>query len=229
MSGSENEVIYVRSVASTNGVVTCAVGGGLVLLGAIAMTILPELFFLAGVLVVVAGIIGITMGIFKLREPRHSLGISRQEIVYYHRRGSWVIPWDNVQRVDVPKVYEGLILHDLEMVGIRLKDPEAFLESISPRLITHLLMEQRPLIGKVDMANCQSGKCYGDDLIEDTKYKMKSGKVLTGISAMFANRMRKLQSGLGFDLYLSANDLDRPPQEFVQLLKECQESRLENT
>jgi hypothetical protein len=53
--------------------------------------------------------------------------------------------------------------------------------------------------------------------------------MLTGVTAMFANRMRKLQAGLGYDVYLSVNDIDRSGIEFVALLRDCHNSVLEQT
>lgn len=226
MSGnnSQSETIYIRSSASTNGMTTLIIGGGLLGLGLLTILLLPPLFFLVGILFVSASIIAFVMGFYKLREPKYSLEINKQAIVYHHRKGKWQIPWENIQRVDVPRVSRGLEMVDLEMVGFRLRDPEPFLENISRRLITHLLMEQRPLLTQVVAESCQSGQCYGDDIIDDVKYKCADGSFLTGVSAMFANRMKKLQQGLGYDIYLSVNELDRDGQSFVSLIRECQET-----
>jgi hypothetical protein len=110
------------------------------------------------------------------------------------------------------------------MVGFRLRDPERFLNDISLRLITHLLMEQLPLVNQVMISDCNSGQCHGDDIINDVKYKCVDGTLMTGVTAMFANRMRKLQQGLGYDIYLSVNELDRDGRAFVNLLRDCQDS-----
>ncbi|MGQ8365998.1 DUF2982 domain-containing protein [Glaciecola sp. 1036] len=220
------DTINIRGTSSNNGITTLLIGGCMLLVGILIMTLLPEFFFLVGILLVSASIIAFTMGYFKLKEPKHSMAISKQSIRFFHRRGEWQIQWDNVQRIDVPKVRKGLEHRELEMVGIRLKDPEVFLRNISPRLITYLLMEQRPLVLQIEKENCQSGKCYGDDLIEDQKYKLKDGSSLNGIAAMFANRMRRLKEGLGYDIFISVNELDRSPQAFVNLLRECHQSLL---
>ena len=225
MSSNEiSDTIYIRGVSSHNGVTTVLVGLGLLALGTLVVQLLPELFFLAGILIIAAGIVGMTMGFFKIREPKHSLEISKQALTYHHRRGTWHIPWGNIQRVDVPRVHMGLEHVDLEMVGFRLKDPEHFLQNISPRLITHLLMEQRPLVTKAEQANCSTGRCHGDDIIEDTKYKTSDGTVIKGVAAMFANRMRRLQEGLGYEVFISVNELDRSAEEFVTLVRQCHES-----
>ena len=226
MSGSESESIYIRSSAATNGITTLIIGACVAVFGFSIITFLPKLFFLVGVLFVSGSIIAFVMGFYKLREPKYSLEITKKGLVYHHRKGQWRMPWENIQRIDVPRVHKGLEHIDLEMVGFRLKQSEAFLDNISPRLVTHLLMEQRPLVAQIIQSGCETGQCYGDDVIEDTKYKLSDGTLIKGVSAMFANRMRKLQQGLGYDVFLSVNELDRGASEFVTLLRECQESVL---
>nr|WP_136251406.1 DUF2982 domain-containing protein [Ningiella ruwaisensis] len=225
VSTNENEdAIFIRGISATNGLTTLLIGSAGVSLGAIMIVFLPPLFFLAGVLIIAAGIIALTMGFFKIREPKYSLEITRESVTYHHRLGRWTLHWENIQRVDVPRVHRGFEHVDLEMVGFRLKEPERFLSQISPRLITHLLMEQRPLVAQIERSNCEGGRCYGDDLIEDAKYKTKEGTILRGVTAMFANRMRKLQTGLGYDVFISTNELDRSAEEFVMLIRECHDN-----
>jgi hypothetical protein len=40
---------------------------------------------------------------------------------------------------------------------------------------------------------------------------------------MFANRMSKLRARLGYDIFVAATELDRQEQEFVDLLRQCQQ------
>lgn len=226
MSGNNmnTEAIYIRSSSATNGVTTLLIGCLVACVGSITILLLPDLFFLVGILFLSGSVVAFVMGFYKLREPKYSLEISKTAITYFHRRGSWQIPWQNIQRVDVPRVHKGLQHVDLEMVGFRLIHPEQFLQNISMRLITHLLMEQRPLVTQFVNQDCNSGQCPGDDIIEDVKYKCADGTLLTGVTAMFANRMRKLQQGLGYDIFVSVNELDRSSHDFVNLIRECQDS-----
>jgi len=112
-------------------------------------------------------------------------------------------------------------------VGIKLKSYQPLLSSISPRLVTNILMEQRPLLlygfGVDAQQNCAKGTCYGDDLLEDDRFKDSDGHIYTGIQGMLANRMQKLRQRLGFDLYIAGSELDRSEHEFVKLLQQCQQ------
>lgn len=225
MSGNsqlQQDVIYIKSRAAGNGITSLLIAAILLAIGALAIYVLPANMFLLGVLILSGSIVSLVIGAYKLQEPKYSMEISKKHILYRNRKGSWIIDWDNIRRIDVPRLQRGLEHIDLELIGIRMKQPLLFMDNASPRLITYLLMEQRPLLVQAARQNdCQTGQCYGDDLIEDTKFKLDDGQVITGVNAMFANRMNKLNTALGYDVYIPVNDVDREPHEFVQLLRDC--------
>jgi len=223
MSGNENS-ITIRAASKRNGITTTLIGVGLLFVAVGVMTLLPQFLFLPGVFIASAGIVALVMGWFKIREPNHSLEITPEGIRYIHRNGEWWLDWENVQRIDAPRVTRGIELRDLEMVGFRLKRVEPVINSISPRLATNILMEQRPLLLQNPDEKCTTGTCAGSDLLEDDQFKLPDGKLLRGVQAMFAHRMSKLRERLGYDLFIAAAELDRPVNDFVALLKNCQET-----
>jgi hypothetical protein len=227
MSGTDDS-IFIKAASTHNAMTSLLVGFALIGAGSLALALLPKLFFLPAIFIISGGIVGLIIGWFKLKEPAFSLQLTREHIIYHHRRGKWRLSWENIQRVDVPRVTRGIEQIDLEMIGFRLRDSDVFLDEISPRLITHLLMEQRPLTMQNRDANCATGNCYGDDMIEDEKFTRASGDVIRGVTAMFGNRMQKLNGQLGFDIFISTNEIDRDPQAFIRLLKECQESAVQS-
>lgn len=222
-----HETIEIRPLSKRN-VLTTALGGlcGL-LLSALLFSTLPSIYYLPAMLLVSLSLVALLVAFFKYREPLHSFVLSRDCIHYHHKNGGWKIEWSNVQRIAIPKVTRGLEQSELAMVGIKLKSYQPLLGSISPRLMTNILMEQRPLLlyglGVEQQEQCTSGKCYGNDLLENDRFKDCDGTIYTGIQAMLANRMQKLRQGLGFDLFIAASELDRSEHEFVQLLKQCQQ------
>ena len=216
------DVIEIRAEAKRNGFTTCLIGvvGLLFSLGLAA--VLPSQIQLSAIFLISASIVAIVIGWFKIREPNYSIQLSKQNMHYQHRHGSWDLAWENIHRVGVPKIHSGLEHKPLNMVGIRLKDYAPLLASISPRLATNLLMEQRPLLLQSRDENCASGTCYSESLIESDEYKDASGKIYKGISAMLANRMTTLRKQLGYDLFISSGELDRDTEDFVALLNSCQ-------
>jgi hypothetical protein len=225
MSSNEPQIIQIRATAKRNSLTTLLIGGGALMLSILCLTFLPQWLFLAGIFMTSASIVALLVGWFKLREPEYSLQITPQSIVYHHRLGQWKIDWDNLIRVDQPSVSHGMELVKLEMIGFKLKDPDPFIVSVSPRLATHLLMEQRPLLLHHSSKNCATGTCYDDELLNDKAYVTADGTVLSGIKAMLANRMQILREQLGFDVFIAAAELDRAPAEFAVLLKSCAQTR----
>lgn len=215
-----SDIIQIRAVAKRNGLTTLLIGAAALVVSAGLLAILPQAFFLAGIFLVSASLVTILIGWFKVREPEHSMEISRQSILYRHRHGNWQLDWENVQRIDTPKISTGLDHRALGLVGIKIRDYRPLLDSISPRLATNLLLEQRPLL--LQSGSCTTGTCYGGSMLEDDKFKLEDGTVLKGIKAMMGHRMKRLREMLGYDLFISSAELDREADEFVALLRQCQ-------
>ena len=219
MNDQDAELILIRATAKRNGFTTFLGGVVALICAVVLLNLLPHSLYLIGVFALSGAIVAMLIGWFKMREPPHSVSLSKQEVHYYHRHGQWVLTWDNIQRIDVPRVDTGLQHENLDLVGIKIKDYRPFLGSISPRLATNLLMEQRPLL--LQAGKCATGGCYSADLIEDDRLKLPDGTVLAGIPAMLGNRMKKLRERLGYDLFINVSELDRSAIEFCTLLRQC--------
>ncbi|MBU3020780.1 DUF2982 domain-containing protein [Aestuariibacter sp. A3R04] len=227
MSGINSAApILVRATSKSNGITACVLGGSGLLLSAFWLKYMPEWLFLAGIFLTSASIVSLLIGWFKIREPQYSIEISPEEIRYHHRLGNWFLHWDNIQRIDCPRVQQGLEHVELEAVGIKIINYADFLRTISPRLATHLLMEQRPLLMHSKEESCATGGCYNHTMFDDKQFSTPEGETFTGVKAMLANRMQTLRASLGYDIYISAADIDRDPPAFVVLLRECQQARL---
>ncbi|MEP0176683.1 MAG: DUF2982 domain-containing protein [Paraglaciecola sp.] len=223
------EVIKIRSHGKRNVIVTGLIGLGLFGLSIVMLVALPESFYLVGIFLLSASIIAFLIAWVKYREPQFSFLLTKTCICYHHKNGQWTLPWNSIQRIDVPLVTSGLERKNLHMVAIKIKDYSPLLENMSPRLMSNILMEQRPLLFHnmpSESENCATGNCYSDELLEDDIYKHSQGKVYKGIQGMFANRMTKLRQRLGYDLYIPVSELDRTEHEFVTLLQQCQQQVL---
>lgn len=227
MSGSEIEdIIQIRAQSKQNSL-TALLAGALGLSVSVAiLSWLPESMFLVGVFALSASLVTLLIAWCKWREPPHSLQLTRQQIAYLHRNGQWCLDWDNIQRIDVPKIYNGLEHKSLGLVGLKIKDYMPLIDNISPRLATNILLEQRPLLLQLQKQSCTTGGCYSEDMLEDELYKDANGRQVKGVKGMLGNRMKKLRARLGYDLYISASELDRSEQDFVILLRECHQQVL---
>jgi hypothetical protein len=225
------DTIEIRSQVKRNVIVSVLIGLVGLSLASITFSVLPKSFYLIGIFLTSASLVALLIAWVKYREPQFSFLLSKTFIIYKHRHGQWQLDWSNIQRVDVPKVTHGLELKSLEMVAIKIKDYSAFLEKVSPRLMTNILMEQRPLLFQImpSTKDCATGNCHSDDMLEHDYFKDSNGKEYKGIQAMFANRMTKLRARLGYDIFVAGSELDRPEQEFVDLLRQCQQRVLVST
>ena len=219
------DVIEIKRQAKRNVIVSLLVGLVGLCLASIAFSVLPKTMYLIGIFLTSASLVALLIAWVKYREPQFSFLLSKTSMLYKHRHGQWQLDWSNIQRADVPKVSRGLEHRSLDMVAIKIKDYSVFLKGISPRLMTNVLMEQRPLL-LYEMAatkDCASGGCNSDDMLEDDYFKDSNGIVYKGIQAMFANRMTKLRTRLGYDIFVAGSELDRPEQKFVDLIRQCQQ------
>ncbi|WP_340679196.1 DUF2982 domain-containing protein [Paraglaciecola sp.] len=221
------ELIEIRRSTKRNVLTTTLLGLVGLLLASQIILWLPTIFYVPGILLASLSIVTLLVAFFKYREPLHSFILSRQTIHYQHKNGQWQLGWDDIQRIAVPHITHGIVQNELTMVGIKLKSYQPLLSSISPRLMTNILMEQRPLLlyglGVEYQQQCTTGNCYADDLLESDRFKDNDGIIYTGIQAMLANRMQKLRQRLGFDLYIAGSELDRSEHAFVHLLQQCQQ------
>lgn len=233
MSGSE--VIYIRAQAKANSLTSLLFGGLGLLLSVLMLSVFPQTLSLAGMFLLSASLVACLIAWFKWREPRYSLLLARQYIDYRHRCGGWRLRWDNIQRVGVPKVYRQLQHQPLALVGIQIKDYAPLLDSLSPRLTSHLLLEQRALLvhqqGAQQAAlgaascgsggSCADGNSYAQSMLDDAPVTLENGQRYTGLQAMFVRRMQHFRALFGYELLIAASELDRSEADFVGLLNAC--------
>lgn len=225
MEDTHQDIIAIRSQAKRN--IIASILFGLVGLGlaGTAFSLLPQSLYLVGIFLTSASLVALLIAWVKYREPKFSFLLSKTFILYKHRHGQWQLDWRNIQRIDVPKVSSGGEHQSLDMVAIKIKDYSVFLAKISPRLMTNTLMEQRPLLfhEAPQPKDCATGGCHSDDMLEHDYFKDTNGMEYKGIQAMFANRMTKLRTRLGYDIFIDGSTLDRSEREFVDLLRQCQQ------
>lgn len=133
-------------------------------------------------------------------------------------KGGWVVKWNNISKVGIC-TYENEGWHQpLPWIGIKLKHYSPYLNSICPRIATEILLSQRALLYLGAKQNKQ-GDTFEDIVLDSTIYKNANGEEFKGLQAMLANRMKYQRSYYDYDIFISAHDLDREPEEFVGLVR----------
>ncbi|WP_394133096.1 DUF2982 domain-containing protein [Shewanella maritima] len=215
---------HIRPISKRNGI-TLTVLGSSALLAGLLMFIFAKSLFAMALILFSLGIIGTILGVYKLKEPEVSIKLSADVLGFYHRRGQYQLEWSNIQRVDILRVHQDMQLSELPYVGIKLKHLPPLLDSISPRLATGLLTEQRPLLmsAAIQDEDLQSLEHYMNIefsplSVDEYQYK--------GVLAMFGHRCETLNSILGYHVYIPIDMLDCLPEEFIALVRQWQQTQL---
>lgn len=211
------ETVHIRPYSKRNGITLTIVGSVLVLTG-ISLFLLSSTYFVQGLVCFCFGILSLVLGVAKMIEPEASLSLHHDHLIYRHRKGQVQLPWKSIQRVDTVRVHQGIELIDLPFVGIKLKNITPMLDSISPRLATGLLTEQRPLMmtaaaqdESLETLEAYLGAEFTPLDIGERKY--------TGVLAMFGHRSKMLDKYLGYHFYIANDNFDRPPSDAVGLIR----------
>ncbi len=197
------------------------------LVGAVGLLFAFTLFihggwFAQGLLLFACGAISLILGIAKQIEPKVSFKINEQGFTFFHRKGCVEIEWDNIQRIDIPKVIKGTEWLDLPYLAIKFKAINPILDNISPRLATGLLTEQRSLLmtagahaKREEELEIYLNHEFMPLTVNDERYR--------GILAMFGRRCLMLDENLGYHFYISKDSLDRELEEFVAMVKQMKQ------
>lgn len=210
-----------RAQSAEHGPAILSISGVALVLFVAYLVFKPTPIYTAEIFILSAALVGVLIGYLKLREPVYSLYLDNEKLSYNHKYGWWQVKASNVDKVGCVEVFS--VKHQqmmaLDVVGISLKNPDEFLQLLSPRLAGRLLVEQRHFMMQAIKAHCANGgQCKDEWLVEPTDFCSKNGESYTGLLAMFGNRMNHLKQLTGYDVLLSASALDRDISSFQYLL-----------
>ncbi|MCE0555363.1 MULTISPECIES: DUF2982 domain-containing protein [unclassified Motilimonas] len=174
-------------------------------------------------LLFLAAFIAVILGVAKILEPETSLELDQTGLTFFHVKGHFHLAWQDIQRFDIPTVGAREPLHYL---GIKLRHPEALLNSISPRLTSHFIVEQRALLVLAMRYNSDCPSCASEHMFDVRDYLSPNKTRYTGLNAMLGHRMALLNELLGYHIYISASSLDRPLEDFLPLIREMHQQHL---
>ena len=155
------------------------------------------------------------VGYSKLNEPAVMLQLDDQGIVFFHKYGSWRLPWHDL-------VYAKLVEIDgktLNFVGFRLSSYNEFLACITLRLALRLLIEQRPVLVAALGAGCQDGRCPTAMLEQLPEFK-HNGTSYRGVLGLFAQRMDHFRTLLQLDILIPADVVGYAAEDFCRLINQ---------
>lgn len=90
--------------------------------------------------------------------------------------------------------------------------------AICPRVSTEILLSQRALL-YLGARQHQCESQFEEMVLDPQPYIDEQGIEHTGLQAMLANRMKYQRRFFDYDIFISAQDLDREAEEFVGLAR----------
>ncbi|MBR9726843.1 DUF2982 domain-containing protein [Shewanella intestini] len=215
---NESASLSITPYSKRNAITFTVVGAVATIIGLVLFITLQSAFAIA-LCLFSGGVVGVLLGCAKLKQPAVSLLITTTELSLFHQRGHIIVARDNIQRVDLVRVNQNQQMVELPFIGIKIKQLAPILETMSPRLATGLLTEQRPLLMTAatqdeDLQGLEHyvGAEFSSLVLQDKRYE--------GVQAMFGHRCQTLAENLGYHLYIPLDMLDREPNDFVALLRQ---------
>ncbi len=158
------------------------------------------------------------LGYVLIRKSRVSYTLTSTHFQQHLFRGGWVVKWNNISKIGVCTYEQDGWHRPLPWIGIKLKIYSPYLDSICPRIATDILLSQRALLYLGACQKQQQTK-FEDMVLDSTQYRSSKNKSYSGLMAMLANRMTYQRQYFDYDIFISANDLDRSAEEFVGLAR----------
>lgn len=165
------------------------------------------------------GILLIFIGVLKYFEPRNSLFLTDLQLTYFHRYGQWTIDWHDIVLVMQPSFEYGLERRDIPYLGIKLRDISGVINSVSPRLASRQIHEQRDIL----VLACQQKMITVEQAtLNFAKFKYDD-RLIDGPKAAWLHQMVVLRQAYGCDLYIPINSFVQQPEQLVVLFKQYQQ------
>jgi len=177
------------------------------------LALAPQLTSMQGwVLMFMLLLLALFVAYSKLTEPYYLVELNEKGVLYHHRRGSWLLPWQSFSCARVPELAN---VGELNFVGFKVTRYSDFLAHLPLRLAVKLLMEQRHLLIAALRQNCPTGTCPSEMILETSDFHIGDNRY-HGVLAMFAHRMNHLSKLLDVELVIPAEGLPIPASEFCR-------------
>lgn len=194
-------------------------------LGLVVFTVLfAGQFSLWLALAYIAALMAVFLGFAKLAEPRYFLRCDEQGVHYYHRYGSWLLPWSSFMYCAVPQLEQ----QDLSFIGFKVTNYDAILQTLGLRLAVRLMTEQRPLFISAVKQSCATGQCASELLAEKDIFATEN-QHYSGIKAVFGQRMQRLAQASGFELFVPSSLTAEQTAELCQQINKARLQIIQNT
>ena len=215
--------VQIRSSSSRGGARLLLASAAALLLLVLVNLLFAQTGWWFWVLCVVC-LLGLFAGWAKLAEPEFFLQFDDSGVRYFHRLGSWHLPWHSFLFSGVPELNQ----QSMAYIAFKLTDYDALLQSLPRRLAVKLMTEQRAIYLEAVRQGCAQGQCASELLAEKDYFDTKTQRY-TGIAAAFSWRMQRLLAATGFDLFIEVNLNEVEAQQLCRQINQYRLQLIRNT
>lgn len=212
-----NDIITINPNSKRNQISLISIGGLLIFA---VVAFIPSYWQQANLVLsflLCVGLIVFFIGVLKYLEPETSYTLTRKSLAYQHKYGGFEIDWQDIQRIAQVKEQSFWQEDKLPFIGVNLKNRDKFLATLSPRLASRLIHEQRPLTTYAVRHNLIK---FEQGIMNFEPYKY-GNKIIKGPIAAFCHHGQALKDAFGYDIFLPISSFDRELDEFMELLEAC--------
>jgi hypothetical protein len=170
------------------------------------------------ILILVAIVIGVIFTYLLIQKGTVRYTLTATHFQQHLFKGGWVLKWSNISRIGICHYDQDGWQQPLPWIGIKLKSYPPYLNSICPRIATEILLSQRALL-YLGAKQHNQGQRFEEIVLDSSVFQGDNGQEYRGLQAMLGNRMRYQRNYFDYDIFISAQDLDRPADEFVGLVR----------
>lgn len=166
--------------------------------------------------ILMAAIVG--FAVLMIKKSQVAFTLTATHFQQHLFKGGWVVRWRNIESIGICGYQQDGWYQPLPWIGVRLKHYSPYLDAICPRIATEILLGQRALL----YLGARQNKCeekFEDMVLDPRTYISSNGRQYKGLLAMLANRMKYQRDFYGYDIFISASDLDREAEDFVGLTR----------
>lgn len=156
-------------------------------------------------------------GYYLAKKSTVSFTLTATHLQQHLFHGGWVLKWSNISKIGLCTYDNDGWQQPLPWVGIKIKNYPPYLESICPRIITDVLLNQRVIL-YLGAKQCGKEKVFEDYVLDGEVYRGPA-REYTGLQAMLANRMKHQREFHDYDIFIAVADLDRTGEDFVGLAR----------
>lgn len=149
-----------------------------------------------------------------------SLSLTDYHLQHHSNKGGWCLSWDNIEMLGLPFIRSNDIDHELDLIGVKIKNYSPFLNSICLKEANKLIIKNRRILYLIIRAYDLGNENIAQILYDDTPYRDDNNQVITGSLALLANQMAVLRKYIHYDILISGDDFDKNCAEVLGLLRQ---------